>query len=123
MSIALLINFTILQAYVQLLLQILGSGMSNRMWENTVEHAKTCVLGTKLFVYYTDETNSTGIMFNNIYELRGLIADGHFFSLESLTPNQKVNFLSVYQFGIMFRFDMSSTKISRMTIYLKLRKP
>jgi len=66
--------------------------MSNRMWENTVEHAKTCVLGTKLFVYYTDETHSTGIMFNNIYELRGLIADGQFFSLESLTSNQKVNF-------------------------------
>ncbi|CAL5186862.1 unnamed protein product [Lathyrus oleraceus] len=75
----------------QKLRSILGSGMSNRMWENTVEHAKTCVLGTKLFVYYTDETNSTGIMFNNIYELRGLIADGHFFSLESLTPNQKMS--------------------------------
>jgi hypothetical protein len=69
--------------------------MSNRMWDNTVEHAKTCVLGTKLFIYYTDETNSTGIMFNNIYELRGLIADGQFYSLESLTPNQKVNFLSI----------------------------
>lgn len=75
-----------------------------------MEHAKTCVLGTKLFVYYTDETNSTGIMFNNIYELRGLIADGHFFSLESLTPNQKVNFLC----RIMFSFDMRSTKISKM---------
>lgn len=67
--------------------------MSNRMWENTVEHAKTCVLGNKLFVYYTDESNSTGIVFNNIYELRGLIADNQFFSLESLTPNQKVNYL------------------------------
>jgi hypothetical protein len=61
-----------------------------------VEHAKTCVLGTKLFIYYTDETNSTGIMFNNIYELRGLIAEGQFYSLESLTPNQKVNFLSIF---------------------------
>lgn len=75
----------------QKLRSVLGSGMSNRMWENTVEHAKTCVLGTKLFVYYTDETHSTGIMFNNIYELRGLIADGQFFSLESLTSNQKMS--------------------------------
>ncbi|KAK2450498.1 Calmodulin-binding protein 60 E [Trifolium repens] len=75
----------------QKLRSILGSGMSNRMWDNTVEHAKTCVLGTKLFIYYTDETNSTGIMFNNIYELRGLIADGQFYSLESLTPNQKMS--------------------------------
>lgn len=57
-----------------------------------MEHAKTCVLGGKLFVYYTDETNAAGIVFDHIYQLRGLIADGQFFSLESLTPNQKVNF-------------------------------
>ncbi|MED6135659.1 Calmodulin-binding protein 60 E [Stylosanthes scabra] len=75
----------------QRLRSILGSGMSNRMWENTVEHAKTCVLGGKLFVYYTDETNSTGIVFNHIYELRGLIAEGQFCTLESLTPNQKMS--------------------------------
>ncbi|CAL0320149.1 unnamed protein product [Lupinus luteus] len=75
----------------QKLRSILGSGMSNRMWENTVEHAKTCVLGGKLFVYYTDETGSTGIVFNNIYELRGLIADGQFFSLDSLTLDQKMS--------------------------------
>ncbi|KAJ1436938.1 hypothetical protein SESBI_03773 [Sesbania bispinosa] len=75
----------------QKLRSILGSGMSNRMWENTVEHAKTCVLGGKLFVFYTDESHNTGIVFNNIYELRGLIADGQFYSLESLTPNQKMS--------------------------------
>jgi hypothetical protein len=59
--------------------------MSNRMWENTVEHAKTCVLGGKLFIFYTDETHSTGIVFNHIYELTGLIAEGQFLSLESLS--------------------------------------
>ncbi|BAT79611.1 hypothetical protein LR48_Vigan04g047000 [Vigna angularis] len=75
----------------QKLRSILGSGMSNRMWENTVEHAKTCVLGGKLFVYYTDETDTAGIVFDHIYQLRGLIADGQFFSLESLTPNQKMS--------------------------------
>lgn len=65
--------------------------MSNRMWENTVEHAKTCVLGEKLYVYYTDETlRNTGVVFNHIYEFRGLITDGQFVSLESLTHNQKV---------------------------------
>lgn len=60
------------------------------MWENTVEHAKTCVLGGKVYVYFTDETHSTGAVFNNIYELRGLIADEQFLPLESLTHNQKV---------------------------------
>ncbi|CAK7338268.1 unnamed protein product [Dovyalis caffra] len=70
---------------------ILGSGMSNRMWENTVEHAKTCVLGRKLYVYYADGNRSTGVVFNNIYELTGLISDGQFLSLESLNHNQKIS--------------------------------
>lgn len=64
--------------------------MSNRMWENTVEHAKTCVLGGKLYVYYADLSHSTGAIFNHIYELRGLISDGQFVALESLSHNQKV---------------------------------
>ncbi|XP_012071465.1 calmodulin-binding protein 60 E isoform X2 [Jatropha curcas] len=75
----------------QKLRNILGSGMSNRMWENTVEHAKTCVLGGKLYVYYAEASNSTGVVFNHIYELRGLITDGQFLALESLTHNQKVS--------------------------------
>lgn len=69
--------------------------MSNRMWENTVEHAKTCVLGGKLYVYYTDGTHITGVVFNNIYELRGLIDNGQFVSLESLTHSQKVRHSSL----------------------------
>ncbi|KAA8550469.1 hypothetical protein F0562_002153 [Nyssa sinensis] len=75
----------------QRLRNILGSGMSNRMWENTVEHAKTCVLGGKLYVYYSDESQSSGAAFNHIYELSGLIADGHFLPLESLNQNQKIS--------------------------------
>ncbi|XP_010548511.1 PREDICTED: calmodulin-binding protein 60 E [Tarenaya hassleriana] len=75
----------------QRLRTILGSGMSNRMWENTVEHAKTCVLGGKLYVYYTDNTHSTGIVFNHIYEFRGLISNGQFLSLESLNHDQKIS--------------------------------
>ncbi|KAL3566894.1 hypothetical protein D5086_032309 [Populus alba] len=73
----------------QNLRNILGSGMSNRMWENTVEHAKTCILGGKLYVYYAAGTRSTGVVFNDVYEPRGLISDGQFLSLDSLDHNQK----------------------------------
>ncbi|KAI3775375.1 hypothetical protein L1987_49948 [Smallanthus sonchifolius] len=75
----------------QRLRNILGSGMSNRMWENTVEHAKTCVLGGKLYVYYSDLAHTTGVIFNHIYELSGLISDGQFIPLESLDHNQKIS--------------------------------
>ncbi|KAH9304982.1 hypothetical protein KI387_009386, partial [Taxus chinensis] len=75
----------------QKLRNILGSGMSNKMWESTVEHAKTCVLGGKLYVYYTDETQSVGVIFNNVYELRGLIANQQYVPAESLSDSQKVS--------------------------------
>ncbi|CAA7015198.1 unnamed protein product [Microthlaspi erraticum] len=76
----------------QKLRSLLGSGMSNKMWENTVEHAKTCVLlGGKLYVYYTEQTQETSVVFNHIYEFQGLISNGHFLSLESLNHDQKIS--------------------------------
>lgn len=81
--------------------------MSNRMWESTVEHAKTCVLGGKLYVYYTEQTHNTGVVFNHIYEFRGLIANGHFSSLESLNHDQKVRHFSV-KLASFFLFPLES---------------
>ncbi|XVF49832.1 hypothetical protein PTKIN_Ptkin04bG0047800 [Pterospermum kingtungense] len=69
---------------------ILGIGLSKKIWEIIVKHAKTCVLGRDLYVYYSDQTISTGVVFNSIDELTGLIADGQYLTLESLNYNQKV---------------------------------
>ncbi|XP_042486303.1 calmodulin-binding protein 60 D-like [Macadamia integrifolia] len=74
----------------QKLRNILGSGMSNKMWEVLVEHAKTCVLSGNHYVYYTDDTRNVGIVFNHIYELSGLIAGGQYCSADSLSDSQKV---------------------------------
>nr|GMD09012.1 calmodulin-binding protein 60 D-like [Ipomoea batatas] len=64
--------------------------MSNKMWEALVEHAKTCVLSGKLYVYYPDEyLKNVGVVFNNIYELCGLIAGGEYHSVDSLSDDQK----------------------------------
>ncbi|MFQ6620256.1 hypothetical protein Gotur_000905 [Gossypium turneri] len=74
----------------QRLRNILGSGMSNKMWDVLVEHAKTCVLSEKLYVYYPDDVRSVGIVFNNIHELNGLIANGQYYASDSLSDDQKV---------------------------------
>ncbi|KAL4280454.1 hypothetical protein GQ457_03G037190 [Hibiscus cannabinus] len=74
----------------QRLRNILGSGMSNKMWDVLVEHARTCILSGKLYVYYPDDVRSVGIVFNNIYELSGLIANGQFYAADSLADNQKL---------------------------------
>ncbi|XP_060171561.1 calmodulin-binding protein 60 B-like [Lycium barbarum] len=74
----------------QKLRSILGSGMSNKMWEALIDHAKTCVLSGKLYVYYSDDSRNVGVVFNNIYELNGLIAGEQYYSADSLSDSQKV---------------------------------
>lgn len=69
---------------------ILGSGMSNKMWDALVEHAKTCVLSGKLYIYYAEDSRNVGVVFNNIYELSGLISGDQYFSADSLSDSQKV---------------------------------
>ncbi|XP_017241725.1 calmodulin-binding protein 60 C-like [Daucus carota subsp. sativus] len=74
----------------QKLRTILGSGMSNKMWEALLEHAKTCVVSGKLYVYYPDETRNVGVAFNNIYELTGLITGEQYQHIDSLSDSEKV---------------------------------
>ncbi|KAK6944240.1 Calmodulin binding protein-like, N-terminal domain [Dillenia turbinata] len=74
----------------QRLRNILGSGMSNKMWEALMEHAKTCGLSGKHYVFFTDDTRNVGVVFNNIYELRGLITGEQYHSVDSLSDSQKV---------------------------------
>ncbi|WOL19726.1 calmodulin-binding protein 60 B-like [Canna indica] len=74
----------------QRLRKILGGGMSNKMWETLIEHAKTCPLSGKYYVYYSDDSRNVGAIFNHIFEFSGLIAGGQFCSAESLTDSQKV---------------------------------
>ncbi|XP_050213717.1 calmodulin-binding protein 60 D-like [Mercurialis annua] len=74
----------------QRLRNILGSGMSNKMWDVLVEHAKTCTMNGKLYVYYPEDARNVGVVFNDIYELSGLIANGQYYSAESLSDDQKV---------------------------------
>ncbi|KZV33974.1 Calmodulin-binding protein isoform 1 [Dorcoceras hygrometricum] len=75
----------------QKLRNILGSGMSNKMWDALLEHAKTCVLSGKLYVYYPEDARSIGVVFNNIFELSGLITDDQYYPADSLSDGQKVH--------------------------------
>ncbi|GAB2224616.1 hypothetical protein Drorol1_Dr00005378, partial [Drosera rotundifolia] len=70
--------------------RILGGGMSNEMWDVLIEHAKTCALGGKLYVYYPNDAQGIGVIFNNIYEFSGLIASEQYHPADSLSDNQKV---------------------------------
>lgn len=73
-----------------LMMQVLGGGMSNKMWEGTVEHAKTCVLNDKLYVFNADSVHNVLVVFNSIHKLMGVTLSGQYKSVESLTENEKV---------------------------------
>ena len=64
--------------------------MSNKMWEALLEHSKTCVLSGKHYVYYPEDTRNVGVVFNNIFELSGLISGEQYYSADSLSESQKV---------------------------------
>ncbi|XP_027159936.1 calmodulin-binding protein 60 C-like isoform X1 [Coffea eugenioides] len=74
----------------QRLRNILGSGMSNKMWDVLVEHAKTCVLSGNHYIYYPDDLRHVGVVFNNIYELTGLIAGDQYHPADTLSDSQKL---------------------------------
>ncbi|XXG51641.1 hypothetical protein AAC387_Pa03g0165 [Persea americana] len=70
--------------------KILGSGMREKMWDALVQHAKTCDLRGKHYVYYADNTKNFGVVFKSICELSGYIAGGKYYSAETLSDSQKV---------------------------------
>lgn len=74
----------------QRLRNVLGTGMSNKMWEGTVDHAKTCVLDSKLFAYYADEQHTLGVIFNALCEPVGVLVDGRYIPVDELSETQKV---------------------------------
>ncbi|KAL5218538.1 hypothetical protein ABZP36_019222 [Zizania latifolia] len=79
---------TLLHLDAPSLRKILGSGMSTKMWEVTVEHSKTCILTDKVHLYYPDSLSKTAVVFNVVGEVRGLISE-KFVPSEDLTENEK----------------------------------
>ena len=77
------------------------------MWDVLVEHAKTCVLSGKLYVYYPDGARNVGVVFNNIYELSGLITSDQYYSADSLSDSQKVSEHELYILHLSFEFGLS----------------
>ncbi|KAF8007438.1 hypothetical protein BT93_K1446 [Corymbia citriodora subsp. variegata] len=70
---------------------ILGSGISDAMWKHTVAHAMSRVSDdeNKDYVYYFDEGQTNGILFNWNFEPKGLIRNGLIQRMESLSGGLK----------------------------------
>ncbi|XP_030493645.1 calmodulin-binding protein 60 A isoform X2 [Cannabis sativa] len=76
----------------QRLRNILGTGMSAKMWEVTVEHARTCVLEKSMFLYIpSNSQHKTGVVFNIVGQLLGQLSDGQYVSIDKLSETEKAD--------------------------------
>lgn len=79
-------------------MQTLGCGMSAKMWEATVEHARTCMLPDQMHVYFADSgsqrNTEAGVVFNVVGEVMGLLSQDQFISVNDLSESQKVGSLA-----------------------------
>ena len=67
--------------------QILGVGMSEKMWEVTIKHARTCVLGNKQYIL---RGNNHFVMFNPICQVLKAVIDGQDYTSRELSNIDRV---------------------------------
>ncbi|KGN63613.2 calmodulin-binding protein 60 A isoform X1 [Cucumis sativus] len=82
------------QLYVQpsRLRNILGHGMSTKMWEAIIEHAQTCVLDKKIYVYKPhDLEQKSGVVFDVVGRVMGLLSDYQYVPIDKLSESEKVD--------------------------------
>ncbi|TKY55166.1 Calmodulin-binding protein 60 A [Spatholobus suberectus] len=70
---------------------ILGTGMSAKMWEVTVEHARTCVLDTTRHLYVPSHSQQPGVVFNAVGQVTGLLSECEYVTVDKLSEAEKAD--------------------------------
>ncbi|XP_021733683.1 calmodulin-binding protein 60 A-like isoform X1 [Chenopodium quinoa] len=71
---------------------ILGSGMSAKMWEITIEHARTCVLDKRVYLYYSPMSqHKNGVVFNVVGQVIGFYSESQYIPFDKLSENDKID--------------------------------
>ncbi|KAL1203896.1 Calmodulin-binding protein 60 A [Cardamine amara subsp. amara] len=70
--------------------QILGTGMSSKMWEITLDHAQSCVLDNSVHVYQPlGFQKKTAVVFNVVAQVLGLLVDLQYITVDKLSEIEK----------------------------------
>ncbi|KAI4365887.1 hypothetical protein MLD38_021830 [Melastoma candidum] len=71
---------------------ILGTGMSAKMWEVTVDHARSCVIDNNVYLYYPPGSPlKAGVIFNIVGQVMGLLSESHHVPSDKLSETEKVD--------------------------------
>ncbi|XWS37389.1 hypothetical protein CRYUN_Cryun19dG0038800 [Craigia yunnanensis] len=70
---------------------ILGTGMSAKMWEVTLEHARTCVLDKRMHLYCPPGSQQkSGVVFNIVGQVTGVLSECHYVTIDKLSETEKI---------------------------------
>ncbi|XP_039174125.1 calmodulin-binding protein 60 D-like [Eucalyptus grandis] len=67
--------------------EILGMSPNSTNWDTLENHAKSCKINWKLYLYYTDGTRKHGAVFNTDHQLIGLIKDRIYCASDGLSAD------------------------------------
>ncbi|GAB2223754.1 hypothetical protein Droror1_Dr00004494 [Drosera rotundifolia] len=82
----------LLHVHPEKLRGILGSGMSTRMWEVAIEHARTCVLDKRVYVYTCPSiVPGKGVAFNEVGNVIGVFSETHYLPADELPEKDKID--------------------------------
>ncbi|KAF5203350.1 Calmodulin-binding protein 60 a [Thalictrum thalictroides] len=86
---------------------ILGTGMSTKMWEVTVDHAQTCILDNRMYAYYpTTAQPKMGVVFNDVGKALYLHSEGQYISIDKLSETEKIDTQKLVKLGFEQRDEV-----------------
>ncbi|GAV71002.1 Calmodulin_bind domain-containing protein, partial [Cephalotus follicularis] len=71
---------------------ILGTGMSPKMWEVTLEHARTCNIDKRMYLYSPSGCQrKSGVVFNVVGQVMGLLSECQYVPIDKLSESEKAD--------------------------------
>lgn len=70
-------------------LQLVGAGTK---WKATLDHAQRCTKDDKVYLHYPFAESKTGVIYDAVGGLKGIIDDSHYVPVDDLLADEKVSF-------------------------------
>lgn len=70
--------------------------MSSKMWDVTVDHARTCELGRKVHLYLHTAKKKTAVVFNVVGQVVGMLLESQYVSSDKLSETELVRLCFLY---------------------------
>ena len=80
--------------------------MTDKMWEATVKHARTCILDKKLHLYFPTSSQKAGVVFNVVGQVMGLILECCFVPIDQFSEALKACFSNHVNPHSLFIFSL-----------------